>query len=139
MLSTEQFYNLCIERELFTPRVLHSVIKSKNPEKDFETLFNQLPSVISLFRARLVTMDLIENRDLLDLLDNLRTCVQYSTSPRISWLCFRIVDDHLKRLYLKHHSEQLMPIELGQIQELKLKPSQALINNLPINYFETQH
>jgi len=117
--------------------VLHSIVKSKHPEKDYEILASQLPSVISLFRARLVTMDLIESRQHLDLLDNLRTCVQYSASPRISWLCFRIVDDHLKRLFLKHHSERLMPIELNAIQEVKLKPSQALVNNLPINYFET--
>jgi len=93
---------MCIERELFTPKVLHSIIKSKNPEKDFEILSNQLPSVISLFRARLVTMELIESRDHLDLLENLRTCVQYSASPRISWLCYRIVDEHLKRLFLKY-------------------------------------
>ena len=42
--------------------MLHSIVKSKNPEKDYETLSTQLPSVISLFRARLVTMDLIESR-----------------------------------------------------------------------------
>ena len=75
MLNMEQFFNMCIERELFTPKVLHSIVKSKNPDKDFEILSAQLPSVISLFRARLVSIDLIESREHLDLLDNLRTCV----------------------------------------------------------------
>ena len=73
------------------------------------------------------------------MLNNLQTCVKYSISSRVSWLCYRLTDETLKRLFLKQQSDELMAVDLGAITGIKLKPSQNLISSLPINYFETQH
>ena len=73
----------------------------QNPEKDYQKLAKQIASVISLFRARLVTVEMIQNQEYVDLLENLHTCVKYPVSARIAWVCYKIVDETLKRLFLK--------------------------------------
>jgi hypothetical protein len=82
---------------------------------------------------------MIDDEKYCDLLENLKACITFPTSPQVGWLCFRIIDETIKRVYLKKKSDTLMPIDLGKLSEIKLKPSASLIGTLPVNYFETQH
>jgi len=98
-----------------------------------------LASVISIFKARLSSAGISDDEKYSDLIENLRTCISFPISPQVGWLCFRIIDETFKRMYLKKKSDSLMPLDLSKITEIKLKPSATLIGSLPINYFETQH
>jgi hypothetical protein len=98
-----------------------------------------LPSVISIFKARLSSAGIADDDKYTDLLENLKTCVTFPVSPHVGWLCYRIIDETFKRLYLKKKSDALMPLDLSKITDLKLKPSATLLSTLPVNYFETQH
>ncbi|TNV87114.1 hypothetical protein FGO68_gene8085 [Halteria grandinella] len=136
-MTMEQFGTLALERELFTPKVQFNIIKCKHPDKDFDKLKQQLPSVISLMRARLVTIEM--NNDPFyheHLLENLQNAVTYPYSPRVAYLCYRVTNEAIKRLFLKKMSDQCMPVDISKIQK-KVKPSAALLNTLPITHFDT--
>lgn len=95
-----------------------------------------LPLVISLFRGRLTQME--AGPELHELLSHLQSFVSSPTvSPRVAWLCYRVIDEILKRCFLKKLSDDYMPLAFNAITEIKLKPSPNLLNSLPLSYFET--
>ena len=106
-------------------------------DKDFVRLTSQLKSVISLFRARLVTLDMINDPESLDQLEKLNASIKYLVSPRVAWMCYRIVDETIKRLFLKKVSESFMPVDLTLLTDIRLKPSPLLLNSLTPTMFDT--
>ena len=100
-------------------------------------LNEQLPMIVSLFRARLASIDMIQNEDCVELLENLVNCVRYPPNPKVAWLCFRVVDQTIKRLFLKKMSDQFMPLNFSAITEIKVKPSASLLSIHPFSHFET--
>lgn len=99
----------------------------------------QLASIVSLMRARLVTVGANNDPFYLELLENMQNSVNYPFSPRVAWLSYRIVDEATKRLFLKKMSDSSMPVDLSKLQCVKLKPSPSLLNSLPINHFDTNY
>jgi hypothetical protein len=48
----------------------------------------------------------------MELLEDFKNCIKYPFSVRVGWLTFRIVDEILKRLFVKKVSDMFMPVDL---------------------------
>ena len=92
--------------------------------------------MLSLFKTRLIAIELNDDFEFMELLENFQTCIKYPFSQRVGWLCYRVVDEIVKRIYLKKMSDNFMPVDMKQLG-LKVKPAQSLLNSLPLNFFDT--
>jgi hypothetical protein len=57
-------------------------------------------------------MEMDEDPEYLELIENFKNCVRYPFSTRVGWLTFRVVDEMLKRLFVKRVSDKYMPVDL---------------------------
>jgi len=56
-----------------------------------------------------------------ELLENFTSCMKYPFSERVGWLCYRILDEIFKKIYLKKCAEMFMPVDIRGFG-IKLKP-----------------
>lgn len=77
-----------------------------------------------------------DSYEYLELLENFQNNIKYPFSTKVGWLCYRIVDEMFKRIYVKKMSDSYMPIELRKIG-IRQRPSQNIFNMLPISLFDT--
>ncbi len=66
----------------------------------------------SLFRARLTAIEMNQDFEMLELLENFQNSIRYPFSPRVGWLCYRVIDEVFKRLYLSKMSDYFMPVDM---------------------------
>eukprot|EP00347_Sterkiella_histriomuscorum_P002769 403366870 len=113
-LNLENFMQLALDKEYFDQKSQKRFEQSKNLQSDFEWLKKELPNIVGILRSRLIQINLLDDFELLDLIEDFQTCLKYPFSHRVAWLCYRIVDEHFKSLYLKKMADNYLPIDLKQ-------------------------
>ncbi|CDW78073.1 ef hand family protein [Stylonychia lemnae] len=133
LMNLEQFTQLCLDKDYFSPKVQHLFCQSS---EDFRDLLMKMPDVIENFKNRLLATNLYNDPECVELLENFQNCMRYPFSERVGWLCYRTVDETLKRLYLKKSSEMFMPVDIRAFG-MKLQPASHLLNQLPLYLYDT--
>ena len=77
-----------------------------------------------------------ESFEYVELLENFQNNVKYPFSAKVGWICFRIVDEVFKRVYVRRMSDSFMPVDIKRLG-LRTKPSQSIFNMLPVSLFDT--
>lgn len=72
----------------------------------------------------------------MELIDNFRNCIKFPFSNRVAFLTFRIVDETLKRVYVKKLSDEFFPIDLKDVG-LKLMPNQVLMRRASVIAYDS--
>ncbi|CDW88315.1 ef hand family protein [Stylonychia lemnae] len=121
-INIESFVQMGLEKDLFDAKSQKRYMNSNDTMRDFENLSKTISSTASIFKARLKMIDMGDDYELLSLIDDFQQCIKDPFSPKVALLCYKIVDNHLKNLYIKKMAEIYMPIRLQDIG-IKVKPN----------------
>jgi hypothetical protein len=88
------------------------------------------------FKARLSYINMDSDPEFSDLVKKFQANIKEPFSMRVGWLSYRILDDILKKLFLKKVSDNFMPVDL-KVLGMKMLPSNNILLMNPDNLFDT--